>query len=1171
METFLSSVVIHLERKNKSVSELEPRNTIDELTGLPNFAAFIAMAQHVLNDPTERKDIAFVYFNLENFRSYNEAYGLAAGNDCLVTVARTIEAFFPQELCGRIASDHFGVLTDKADLEYKVVGVCDEMLPFRMDTHLQMRAGIYFPTDNDFDAHSCLNKAKVACDSIRKKYDSMFGYYDSAIDERYQRERFIIDKLEDAIQQRHITPYYQAVVRVMTGEVSGYEALARWDDPEIGKISPGDFVPILEKYQMIRKLDLFIFESVCMDIREKLDTGAVVVPVSINLSQQDFLGGDIVSEVDDTIKRYGISSDLFHMEVTESIFATEPGKVGDCIERFRKLGYQVWLDDFGSGYSSLNMLKDYKFDCIKLDMIFMRGFEENHETRVILQAMINMAKNLGIQTVAEGVETQKAADYLRKIGCENIQGFLYSRPEKIEVTFNSQLKRESEGMRKYYTKIGKVNLFSANPLDLTGGNVDEEGLPMAIMEMRKDRLIYLSCNPAYLKHLEDLNLNGLDEAEDFLNQGKRKLPSIFVNAVNRCRNSGKQESCDYILNGQNCTFQARHITTYRNRSAYLITSLNMSVYKQAARSEKQQALLKFIYTQYNKIDILDPEKLTVENIYINSSEYTIADHIMSSDEYSQQFINESVHELDRDRFVNFFTKEEIVDKISNTNKEYITEYFRIKNKEGYYRWQKFDAIYIEVKKKPMFMICISDIDFSRVRMLRDMDEKLQEVPRNPAFMWLSSRDFSKILGYKSYNDFLDGSFYFEVNLTQNTIIDMHLSDVSEVDSSAYKDRFNDYEGVVQDMINTQVDIQDIEAASIFYDRINIIREYQAGNEIGSLEFRSYAKGKMAWLHCTYQVVKSQETGELFAYFLNYDVDDYNRKLLKEKKAVETDFLTGLLNRYSAVPVMRDYLFNNPESSSALIMMDLDDFKFVNDTYGHGCGDEMLKAVADKLRNKFELYGIVCRLGGDEFLGLLMGKSKEFVDEFLAELLAKPVTIEYEGNIVKCSMSAGYALYPSQGKEYHHLYEMADKAMYSAKHSGKARYCIYSHNETEGKASKIELTTDEILETMPAAYAVCEVSTNNPILLVNSAFTRFFRCSSVTQLHKFCEGHVIKLVATQDRERVIDAVYDGFDNYSGQTTKMTINFRRYDGTELKSTCFIRFARTREGKRLYVMIV
>jgi diguanylate cyclase (GGDEF)-like protein len=372
------------------------------------------------------------------------------------------------------------------------------------------------------------------------------------------------------------------------------------------------------------------------------------------------------------------------------------------------------------------------------------------------------------------------------------------------------------------------------------------------------------------------------------------------------------------------------------------------------------------------------------------------------------------------------------------------------------------------------------------------------------------------------------------------------------------------------MINTQVDIQDIEAASLFFDRINIIREYKAGNEIGSLEFRSYAKGKMAWLHCTYQVVKSQETGELFAYFLNYDVDEYNRKLLKERKAVETDFLTGLLNRYSAVPVMRDYLFNNPESSSALIMMDLDDFKFVNDTYGHGCGDEMLKAVAAKLKDKFELYGIVCRLGGDEFLGLITNKSKDFVDEFLAELLAKPVTIEYDGNIVKCSMSAGYAMYPSQGKEYHHLYEMADKAMYSAKHSGKARFCMYSHNDNEEKIIKIELTTDEILETLPAAYAVCEVSANNPILLVNSEFTRFFKCSSVTQLHNFCDGHIINLVAKEDRDGVIDTIYSGFDNYTGQTIKMAVNFRQYDGSESKCMCHIRFVRTREGKRLHVMI-
>ena len=1152
------------------MSDFEPRNTIDELTGLPNFASFIAMAQHVLNDPTERKDIAFVYFNLENFRSYNEIYGLPAGNDCLVTVARTIEAFFPQELCGRIASDHFAVLTDKADLEFKIVAVCEELLPFRMDTHLQMRAGVYLPTEKDFDAHSCLNKAKVACDSIRKKYDTMFAYYDSSIDENFQRERFIIEKLEKAIENRDIKPYYQAVIRVLTGEVSGYEALARWDDPEIGRISPGDFVPILEKYQVIKKLDLHIIDSVCRDLREKIDKSIMVVPVSVNLSQQDFFGDDIVTEVDGIANRYGLSSDLFHVEVTESIFATDPRRIGSCIDRFRALGYQVWLDDFGSGYSSLNMLKDFKFDCIKLDMMFMRGFEENHETRVILRSIINMAKNLGIQTVAEGVETQKASDFLKKIGCENIQGFLYSCPDNIENVFASSLKRESEGMRKYYTRIGKVNLLSANPLDVSNNGMNSEGLPMAIMEMRKDRLIYLSCNPAYMMHLAELNISTLEEAEEFLNQGKRKLPSVFMNAVNRCKTSGKQESCDYVINGQNCTFQTRHIATYRNRSAFLITSINMSVYTQVARSEKQKALLKFIYTQYNKIDVLDPEEVTVDNIYINSSEYKIKNTLMSSDEYSQYFIKECVHEKDRDRFIEFFVKEEILERISRTNKEFVSEYFRIRDNEGEYRWQKFDVIYIEVKKKPKFIVCISDIDIDRVRVLAETDEKKLLVPRNPAFMWLSSRQFASVLGYKSYNDFLNGAFYFEVNLTQNTIIDMHFREKSTLNTDDYKNRYNDYQGVAQDIINISVDFQDLEAVTAFFNRENIIREYKAGNEFGSIEFRSYSSGKMIWLHAIYQVVRSAETGELFAYFLNYDVDEYHRKILKEKEAVETDFLTGLQNRYSAVPVIRDHLFKNPDSSSALIMMDLDDFKRVNDKYGHSAGDEMLKAVAKKLKDKFEMYGIVCRLGGDEFLGLIMNKSKEFTDEFLTDLLAKPVTIEYEGNTISCRMSAGYSMYPEQGREYHHLYQMADKGMYAAKRGGKSRFCMYAPGEDEDTFRKIELTTSELLETMPAAFAVCEASMNNPILLVNSNFTRFFKCDSVPKLHSFCEGHMINLVSPELRDKVIDTIYSGFDNYSGQTIKMLLELRLYDGNTSKNMCHIRLMKTREGNRLHIMI-
>lgn len=1158
-----------IRKENKSVSDFELRNTIDELTGLSNFANFITMAQHVLNDPTERKDVAFVYFNLENFRSYNEIYGLAAGNDCLRTVATTIEAFFPQELCGRIASDHFGVLTDKANLEEKIACVCEELLPFRMDTHLQMRAGIYLPKDTDFDAHICLNRAKVACDSIRNKYDTMYGYYDESVDDDYQRERYIIEKLDSALEHGYIRPYYQAVIRVLTGEISGYEALARWVDPEVGRISPGDFVPILEKYQLVRKLDLSIIDTVCKDLREKMDAGIAVVPVSVNLSQQDFFGDDIVDCVQGILDKYDLPSSLFHVEVTETIFATDPTKVGNYIKRFRKQGFQVWMDDFGSGYSSLNMLKDYQFDCLKLDMLFMKGFEEKHETRVILQSIINMAKNLGIQTVAEGVESKKAADYLKKIGCENIQGFLYSVPLSIDDCLKSPVKRESSGMRKYFTKIGKVNLFSLNPLDISDDSMEKEGMPMAILELRGDKIVYLSCNPAYMKHLDSVGFDSLEMAQEYVNSGAEKLPSIFLNALKRNISAENHEPVDYVLNGQSCSFIVRHITTYRNRSAFLLSSINVSAYKQAVRSEKQQAMLSFIYTQFNRIDLMDPTNMTIDNIYINSSEYSYYKSIKDSVKFKDYFANNFVHEKDRDRFITYVEKSTLVERINNTKKDYITDYFRIKGLNDKYRWQEFSIISARVNDKLFFLICIGNLDIDRVRMLQGMDDKVKGIPRNPAFMWLTSREFSKILGYRSYSDFLDSSFYYEANITQDIFLDIHMADDSVIKKELFKEGLS-YTSIIQNFINNHTDIQDVEAASKFYDRNNIIKEYEAGNEVGNLEYRSYAKGKMVWLHSLYQVIKSEETGELFAYFLTYDVDEYNRKLMKEKKAQETDFLTGLPNRYSAVPKIRDYIFRNPECTSAIVMIDLDDFKNINDKYGHICGDEMLKAVAEKLKNSFELYGIVCRLGGDEFLGLLADKSKDFADEFLEKLLAQPVTIDYNGQKVSCNMSAGYSMFPEHGKGYHELYEKADKAMYASKHGGKNRFNIYTAGEEEIKISQIELTTQELLETMPGAFAICEYDDKISFLLMNGNFTSYFKCRSAANLHSIYGGSFLNIISDEDRKMVADAINNGFDNYSGQIIKMSLNFVDSTGDIKKAMCHIRFKKSRGGDRLHIMI-
>lgn len=544
---------------------------VDELTGLSTFTSFRILAQEVLNDPTIRNDIAFVYFNIENFRSYNERYGFAAGNDCLRILGQNILAIFPQEICAHVATDHFCVVADKTDIEEKIKKICEELRPFRMETHMQLHAGIYFPTEEDFESTLCMDKAKIACDSLKHQYDSMFGYYDEKLDDEYQRSRYIIEHFDDAIDNGYICAWFQPLVRAFTGEISGYEALARWIDPDIGFISPADFVPVLEKYHIIRKLDLAVAKYVC-DIQKKvMDNGGQIMPVSINLSQQDFIGGDIVSEVDEIVLESGIPSEYINIEITESIFSMDSERIKNIINAFRVQGYEVWMDDFGSGYSSLNSMQKFTFDCLKLDMSFLADFNKSKNSKIIIESVIGMTKQLGIRTIAEGVETLEEAEYLKQVGCEQIQGFLYSKPCPFEEVSKLDIPRENTGLRKYHEKIGTVNLLSQNPL----GNEDDGenmGFPMALIEEIKGEFSFLSYNEPFIRFINKIGFSAIDKVEKFINSDSEDA-KIVSNFLRKSASDNSLEVCHYSRNGIKCTLQISQIANYRSRNALLIMGL----------------------------------------------------------------------------------------------------------------------------------------------------------------------------------------------------------------------------------------------------------------------------------------------------------------------------------------------------------------------------------------------------------------------------------------------------------------------------------------------------------------------------------------------------------------------------------------------------------------------
>ena len=241
-----------------------------------------------------------------------------------------------------------------------------------------------------------------------------------------EMKTYILSHLNQAIEEGWIRPYFQPVVRTVSRKMCSVEALARWEDPEKELLPPNCFIPILEQNKEIHRLDCCIVRQICQLYRKNVLRHEEVVPCSFNLSRLDFELCDIFSYVEENVKEYEIPREMLHIEITESALSDNPEEIKKNIARFQNAGYQVWMDDFGDGYSSLNTLKDYKFDELKIDMVFLRNF--NFRSRTIIRSVVDMAKEIHIQTLAEGVEDIAQFEVLEREGCQNIQGYLFSRP-----------------------------------------------------------------------------------------------------------------------------------------------------------------------------------------------------------------------------------------------------------------------------------------------------------------------------------------------------------------------------------------------------------------------------------------------------------------------------------------------------------------------------------------------------------------------------------------------------------------------------------------------------------------------------------------------------------------------------------------------------------------------
>ncbi|MDO4863078.1 MAG: EAL domain-containing protein [Ruminococcus sp.] len=403
--------------------------THDRLTGLHTREyLYQRISELVQNSPDVRRYI--VVLNIRNFKVVNDIFTNEFGDKVLIYLAERIRATLSDNsLYGRIAGDIFAacVPVDEFDMDemerrFSDYTVGDGSVEYNILVHL----GVYEITEQNIDVSVMIDRASLALSTIKDDYHKHVAVYDEALRRNMLWGQHISNQLTDALTDGQIRPYLQAIVD-KSGRIVGAEALARWIHPSEGFLSPGLFIPVFEKNGMIVEVDRFMWKSAC-EILSRWQKEGVDLFISVNISPKDFYFMDVAAEIRGLVKEYGVDPSRLRVEITETVMMTDIESKMKILDELREAGFIVEMDDFGSGYSSLNMLKDMPVDVLKIDMKFLSRTEDTVRAQTIVRNIINLSDDLGISALTEGVETESQYKVLSGMGCRMFQGYYFSKP-----------------------------------------------------------------------------------------------------------------------------------------------------------------------------------------------------------------------------------------------------------------------------------------------------------------------------------------------------------------------------------------------------------------------------------------------------------------------------------------------------------------------------------------------------------------------------------------------------------------------------------------------------------------------------------------------------------------------------------------------------------------------
>ena len=610
----------------------ECNQLMDELTGIYNRQGFYESTERLLK---QYPDIPFclIYWNIRKFKVVNDLFGRESGDKVLIYLANTLKEEFGHETAtyGRFERDNFiccvpeevinkGKWVRLGDISFDAEG---------SEYHFYSCCGLYKIIDRELTIANMIDRARVAMETVKNNYLKPYAWYEESMWGSMVEEQKMNSSFRKAIAENEFKVYYQPLCRAADGVITGAEALVRWEKPGEGLVSPGKFIPIFEKNGLISVLDRYVWGEVCRLQRKRLDQELEVVPVSINVSRVEFYNPNLCEDIRNIVRKYDLPTDLIKIEITESAYADDPTLVQEAVKKLHEYGFVVLMDDFGSGYSSLNTLKDLPIDVLKIDMKFMDSFDQNQKAAVILEAIIRMAKWMKLRTVAEGVETKKEWEYLRSMECDVVQGYYFYRPmpEKDFEELLNQTKKKYIDTDKDIPELDDVILDA-----FSHGNSKESMIfysmlgGMGIFEMTDDKLEIIQVNRGYYEVMYGTETAMYEFSKNINKQVKEPEKSVLMEKCQRAKENDEMQHAQIHYQREDGKYiwlntKVRYIGSRGKRSLFYFAIDNIDDIKKA---EQDKYLLDYsaaLVKVFDKVYRMDYDTGRVE--VLHSSEDTM--------------------------------------------------------------------------------------------------------------------------------------------------------------------------------------------------------------------------------------------------------------------------------------------------------------------------------------------------------------------------------------------------------------------------------------------------------------------------------------------------------------------------------------------------------------------